>query len=81
MCTTKVSESAKKPVMVYVHGGSFSVGSSKEFSPKYLLEGNIVLVIPQYRLDALGSSYVKINTISHLIHFGIDFRLSLNIDA
>lgn len=45
---------AKQPVMVYVHGGSFSLGSSKDYSPKYLLESNIVLVIPQFRLDALG---------------------------
>lgn len=40
--------------MVYVHGGSFCLGSSRNHPPNYLLEGNIVLVVPQFRLDALG---------------------------
>lgn len=40
--------------MFFVHGGSFHLGSSRDFSPKYLLESNITLVIPEFRLDALG---------------------------
>ncbi len=40
--------------MVYVHGGSFSVGSAVQYPPNYLLERNVVLVVVQYRLDALG---------------------------
>lgn len=50
----QVNEVAKQPVMVYVHGGSFSMGSSKNHPAKYLLESNIVMVVPQFRLDALG---------------------------
>lgn len=45
---------SKAPVMVYIKGGGFVEGSAKLFPPNYLLEQNIVLVVPQYRLDALG---------------------------
>lgn len=41
-------------VMVYVHGGSFIVGTSSNHPPNYLLESDIVLVVVEYRLDALG---------------------------
>ncbi|XP_069678631.1 juvenile hormone esterase-like isoform X2 [Periplaneta americana] len=40
-------------VMVYIHGGSFRVGSAQEFWPSYLLEKEVVLVVPQYRLGPL----------------------------
>lgn len=40
--------------MVYIHGGGFSLHSAKEYPPIYLMERDIVLVIIQYRLDALG---------------------------
>jgi hypothetical protein len=40
--------------MVYIHGGSFRIGSAQEFWPNYLLEKDIVLVVPQYRLGPLG---------------------------
>lgn len=40
--------------MVYVHGGSFYLNSADQHPPNYLLERNVVLVVPQYRLDALG---------------------------
>lgn len=42
------------PVLVYIHGGTFSSGSNAEYPPNYLLESDIVLVVPNYRLDALG---------------------------
>lgn len=40
--------------MVYVHGGDFINGKSKEHPPHYLLEKNIVFVTVNYRLSALG---------------------------
>lgn len=43
------------PVLVYIHGGSFSSGNNAEYPPHYLLERDIVLVVPNYRLDALGN--------------------------
>lgn len=45
---------ANLPVMVYVHGGTFYKGTSYFFPPTYFLERDIVLVVPQFRLDALG---------------------------
>lgn len=42
-------------VLVYIHGGTFGSGSNAEFPPSYLLEHDIVLVIPNYRLNALGN--------------------------
>ncbi|KAL1124776.1 hypothetical protein AAG570_001397 [Ranatra chinensis] len=42
------------PVMFYIHGGSFRVGSSHDYRPDYLLEKDIVLVVIQYRLGPLG---------------------------
>lgn len=50
--TTDVT--AKKPVMVYIHGGAFWDGSASEYPPNYLLEKDVVLVVPQYRLGPLG---------------------------
>lgn len=41
-------------VMIYIHGGTFSSGSNAEFPPSYLLERDIVLAVPNYRLNALG---------------------------
>ncbi|XP_039281301.1 esterase E4 isoform X2 [Nilaparvata lugens] len=43
------------PVMFYIHGGSFRVGSAHNFQPNYLLDsGEVVLVVAQYRLGPLG---------------------------
>ncbi|XP_031635474.1 glutactin-like [Contarinia nasturtii] len=42
------------PVIVYIHGGTFATGSNAEYPPSYLLEHDIVLVVPNYRLNALG---------------------------
>uniref|UniRef100_A0A182JI83 Carboxylic ester hydrolase n=1 Tax=Anopheles atroparvus TaxID=41427 RepID=A0A182JI83_ANOAO len=45
---------AKFPVMVYIHGGSFSLGKAADHPPNYLLERDVLLVVIQYRLGALG---------------------------
>lgn len=49
--------STLKPVMVYIHGGGFMVGSSKpEFcGPEHLLIKDIVLVTLNYRLGIMGA--------------------------
>lgn len=47
------------PVMVYVHGGSFRNYNSPDFQPHYLMKRNIVLVVMNYRLDALGKKYLS----------------------
>jgi len=43
-----------RPVMVWLHGGSFSRGSAAEYDPDYLLDQEVVLVTVQYRLGMFG---------------------------
>lgn len=45
-----------KPVMVYIHGGGFTMGSNKSdiYGPDLLLTEDIVLVAINYRLGLLG---------------------------
>jgi acetylcholinesterase len=40
--------------MVFIHGGGFFEGKAEEHPPNYLLEKDVVLVVPQYRLGPLG---------------------------
>ena len=42
------------PVMVYIHGGSFMLGSYIAAGPGKLLESDMVLVEMQYRVGPLG---------------------------
>ncbi|CAH1110141.1 unnamed protein product [Psylliodes chrysocephalus] len=45
-----------KPVMVWIYGGAFRLGSNspKTYGPEYLLTEDIVLVVPNYRVGFLG---------------------------
>ncbi|KAI4456240.1 carboxylesterase [Holotrichia oblita] len=57
--TTKIpkgSDNPKRPVLVYFHQGEFQSysGKSSDIGPQYLLDQDIVLVTPNYRLGALG---------------------------
>lgn len=45
---------ASKPVLFYIHGGSFIAGDPQRLTGEYLLEEDIVLVTVQYRLGPLG---------------------------
>uniref|UniRef100_A0A1B0CZT2 Carboxylic ester hydrolase n=1 Tax=Phlebotomus papatasi TaxID=29031 RepID=A0A1B0CZT2_PHLPP len=51
--------SVSNPVMVYIHGGAFYMGAGYQHPPNYLLEKDIVLVVPQYRLGPLGFLSMK----------------------
>ncbi|XP_058835764.1 glutactin-like [Topomyia yanbarensis] len=51
------------PVMVYIHGGSFYLGSAADHPPDYLLERDVVLVVIQYRLGVFGFLSTLSNTI------------------
>uniref|UniRef100_A0A182MUA5 Carboxylesterase type B domain-containing protein n=1 Tax=Anopheles culicifacies TaxID=139723 RepID=A0A182MUA5_9DIPT len=44
----------RKPVIVYVHGGGFYDGAIYHYPPNYIMEKDVVLVVPQYRLGVLG---------------------------
>nr|QIK02107.1 carboxylesterase 6 [Holotrichia parallela] len=49
-------ETPGKPVMVFFHPGGFYEGScnSSVYGPQYLLDKDVVLVVPNYRLGSLG---------------------------
>jgi len=46
----------KLPVLVFLHGGAYYEGSSdsKELSPDYLMDQDIILVTLNYRLNIFG---------------------------
>lgn len=52
----QAKEWRKYPVMVYIHGGAFYTGGCKSSThgPEMLLDKDIVLVVPNYRLGILG---------------------------
>ncbi|XP_063534520.1 juvenile hormone esterase-like [Cydia strobilella] len=44
------------PVMFYIHGGSFAIGSSNDdmYGPEFLIRHDVILVTINYRLEVLG---------------------------
>uniref|UniRef100_A0AAG5DUE4 Carboxylic ester hydrolase n=1 Tax=Anopheles atroparvus TaxID=41427 RepID=A0AAG5DUE4_ANOAO len=54
--TDQIGSSPLRPVLLWVHGGSFVVGSSETdiFGPEFLLDKGIIVVTFNYRLAALG---------------------------
>ena len=46
----------RRPVIVWIHGGSFSRGSAAEYDPDYLLDEDVVLVTLQYRYSTVQYS-------------------------
>ncbi|XP_061188093.1 uncharacterized protein LOC133196179 [Saccostrea echinata] len=80
------SESVKKPVMVWIHGGGFSVGSAHIYDSKSLsLQGDVIVVTIQYRLGIFG--FFSLGTSEALGNYGLwDQMLALewvqqNIDS
>lgn len=54
-----MGKSTKSPVFVAIHGGSFLQGMSSSLKPAFMLENDVVLVVPQYRLGPLGEFIVQ----------------------
>lgn len=52
--TRDLDDKKQRPVVVWIHGGSFNKGSAAEYGPDYLLDQDIVLVTIQYRLGLFG---------------------------
>lgn len=54
--TRDVKPDKLRPVMVWIHGGAFLLGSnSKDFyNPEYLLRKDVVVIAINYRLGAFG---------------------------
>ncbi|MFX0140346.1 MAG: carboxylesterase/lipase family protein [Candidatus Hodarchaeota archaeon] len=49
----------KRPVMVWIHGGGFRTGSGRIYDGKHLAKrGNVVVITINYRLNALGFSFL-----------------------
>ncbi|XP_027238198.2 cocaine esterase isoform X1 [Penaeus vannamei] len=42
------------PVVVWLHSGSFVVGGAANIDPSFVMDRDLVLVVPQYRLGFLG---------------------------
>ncbi|XP_055320705.1 esterase B1-like [Sitodiplosis mosellana] len=59
--TRDIKPQTLKPVMVWIHGGAFILGSnSKDFyNPEFLLRKDVVLIAVNYRLGAFGFSSFK----------------------
>ncbi|KAG0728904.1 Esterase E4 [Chionoecetes opilio] len=52
--TPKVGVGVEVPVMVFLHGGGYLAGAAHLFLPHLLLDHQVVLVVPQFRLGAIG---------------------------
>ncbi|KAK8379070.1 hypothetical protein O3P69_019114 [Scylla paramamosain] len=51
---TPKKQNGSLPVVVWLHGGAFVVGGAASLRENLLMDRNVVLVVPQYRLGLLG---------------------------
>ncbi|EDW03512.1 glutactin [Drosophila grimshawi] len=63
MSITTPNVTANFPVLFYIHGEYLYEGSNSEAPPDYLLEKDVVLVTPQYRLGPFGFLSTKTDEI------------------
>ncbi|EDV58284.1 glutactin [Drosophila erecta] len=63
MTITTPNVTSRLPVLVYIHGEYLYEGSNSEAPPDYLLEKDVVLVTPQYRLGPFGFLSTKTDEI------------------
>lgn len=52
------------PVMLYIHGGAFVDGESDTHGPEYFMDENVILVVINYRLGAIGKHPCLLQSIS-----------------
>lgn len=45
----------KFPVLIYFYGGAFQFGDANDFNPAYFMDEDVVIIIPNYRVNALGN--------------------------
>jgi carboxylesterase type B len=54
-----------RPVMVWIHGGGFTMGSGNGenylYGPKYFMNKDIVLVTVNYRLSSFGTHVITVH--------------------
>merc|ERR1712123_543437 len=51
---TKDTKPTLKPVMVWIHGGGFTIGSGNDYTPVEIMKEDVIVVTINYRLGALG---------------------------
>merc|ERR1712106_388594 len=51
---TKDTKPTLKPVMVWIHGGGFTLGSGNDYTPVEIIKEDVIVVTINYRLGALG---------------------------
>lgn len=55
-------DTGMKPVMVYIHGGSYIEGTGNMIDGSILASyGNVIVVTVNYRLGVLGKSQIYLN--------------------
>lgn len=55
LCCADIRDRRKKPVMLFIHGGSYMEGSGNMFDGSVLAAyGNVIVVTMNYRLGVLG---------------------------
>lgn len=61
--STSSSSTILQPVMVWFHGGAFIFGSNTKdiYNPEFLLRQDVVVVVINYRLGALGEFLICVN--------------------
>lgn len=66
--TKELEPETLRPVMVWIHGGAFVLGSNAKeiYNPELLLRKDIVLVTINYRLGAFGMLSVFLQLIFRL---------------
>ncbi|XP_059483901.1 cholinesterase 1-like [Neocloeon triangulifer] len=52
--TPTLETTANLPVIVFIHGGGFTTGSSRLYGGDKFMDHDVVLVVPHYRLGPLG---------------------------
>lgn len=54
--TREIKPDVLKPVMVWIHGGAFILGSNSKdiYNPEFLLRNDVVVITINYRLGAIG---------------------------
>lgn len=76
--SANVKPDEKLAVLVFVHGGGFSIGSSNDeaYGPDFLIEQNVILVTMNYRLGMFG--FMSLGTRQYSGNMGLkDQQLAL----
>lgn len=75
----QLGENGTMPVLVWMHGGGFSMGDSTDtiYGPEYLVNDGIVVVTFNYRLGPLGTpkSFTTRISLLKLAWIKLDFFL------